>query len=74
MTTADSIREHALSLARSGVESPEAIRELEASSGGSASRSSGPASSFYPHPTSTIDRASARAVELLDELLSRLPV
>lgn len=74
MTTADSIRERALSLARSGVERDEAVRELETSSGGRrvavVRARQQIASSLVEEP----DRPEfASAIELLDDLLGRLP-
>jgi hypothetical protein len=74
MTTADSIREHAISLARSGVEPPEAIRELEASSGGRRVAVVRARQQLLSSPDEPDDQAKARAVALLDELLGRLPV
>lgn len=74
MTTAESIREHALSLARSGVEPAEAIRELEASSGGRRVAVVRARQLLMSSPDEPDDQVNARAVELLDELLGRLPV
>jgi hypothetical protein len=74
MTTADSIREQALSLARSGVERDDAIRELEIASGGrrvAVVRARQQVVSASDEPD---DQAAVRAVELLDELLGRMPV
>jgi hypothetical protein len=77
MTTADSIRERALSLARSGVERDEAIRELETSSGGSRVAVVRARQQLMPPSEEPADEAgdpsAARAVELLDELLGRMP-
>ena len=74
MTTADSIREHAISLARSGVEPHEAIRELEVSSGGRRVAVVRARQQLLASPDEPEDQVNARAVELLDELLGRLPV
>lgn len=73
MTTADSIREQALSLARSGVEKDDAIRELETASGGrrvAVVR----ARQQVLSASDPDDQAAVRAVEFLDELLGRMPV
>lgn len=74
MTTAESIREHALSLARSRVEPAEAIRELEGSSGGRRVAVVRARQQLMSSPDEPDDQVNARAVELLDELLGRLPV
>jgi hypothetical protein len=55
------------------VESPEAIRELEASSGGKRVAVVRARQQLLSSSDEPDDRASARAVELLDELLGRLP-
>jgi hypothetical protein len=73
MTTADSIRERALSLARSGVERDDAIRDLETASGGrrvAVVR----ARQQVMSASEPDDQDAVRAVELLDALLGRMPV
>ena len=72
MTTADSIREHALARARTSVARDEAVRELEALCEGRRvavvrARQQMLSSDGSDEPT------TGRAVELLDELLGRLP-
>ena len=72
MTTADSVRKHALTLARTSVDRDEAVRELEALCEGRRvavvrARQQMLSSADGSEP------ATGRAVELLDELLGRLP-
>jgi hypothetical protein len=72
MTTADAVREHALALARTSVDPDDAIRELEAMSGGrrvAVVR----ARQLLSSPEGSEEPAAGRAAELLDELLGRLP-
>ena len=72
MTTADAVREHALALARTSVDRDEAVRELEALSGGrrvAVVR----ARQLLSSPEGSAEPAAGRAVDLLDELLGRLP-
>ena len=74
MTTADIVRERALSLARTQVESDEAIRELEGCSGGRRVAAVRARQQVLAWLDSEPDQPAAmRAVELLDELLARLP-
>jgi hypothetical protein len=74
MTTADVVREQALTLARSGVDREEAIRELESASGGrrvAAVRARQQiATSLEEEPDQPV---LTLALELLDELLGRMP-
>jgi hypothetical protein len=56
------------------VEPPEAIRELEASSGGRRVAVVRARQQLLSSPDEPDDQAKARAVALLDELLGRLPV
>lgn len=74
MTTADSVRERALFLARSGADPKEAIQELEASCAGRrvavVRARQVLASSLEDEPDQP---ATTRAIELLDDLLARLP-
>jgi hypothetical protein len=74
MTTADTVRDLALALARTEPDRERAVLELETSSGGRrvaavrARQQLG--ASLEDEPT---DEDLARAIELLDELLERLP-
>lgn len=77
MTTADSIREHALALARGEVEREEAIHELETVCGGrrvAVVRARQTMMTPSEGPDEPDETVTGRAVELLDELLGRLPV
>jgi hypothetical protein len=74
MTTADTVRERAMFLALSGTEHDEAVRELEASCAGRRvavvrARQMMEAS-LGDQPG---DPSTQRAMELLDDLLARLP-
>lgn len=75
MTTADSVRERAMFLALSGAEHDEAVRELEASCAGRrvavVRARQMMAASLDDQPA---EPATQRAIELLDDLLARLPV
>lgn len=74
MTSADSVRERALFLAVSGVDREEAVQELEASCAGRrvavVRARQVIASSLEDEPDQP---ATTRAIELLDDLLARLP-
>jgi hypothetical protein len=74
MTTADSVRERALFLAVSGIDREEAVQELEASCAGRrvavVRARQVIASSLEDEPDQP---ATTRAIELLDDLLARLP-
>jgi hypothetical protein len=74
MTTADIVRERALSLARTQVETDEALLELESCSGGRRVAAVRARQQVLEWLDSEPDQpAATRAVELLDELLARLP-
>ena len=75
MTTADSVREHALALARTSVDRDEAVRELEALCEGRrvAVVRARQQMLMLSSPDGSEEPATGRAVELLDELLGRLP-
>jgi hypothetical protein len=74
MTTADSVRERALFLARSGADQREAVQELQASCGGRrvavVRARQLMASSLEDEPDQPV---TTRAIKLLDDLLARLP-
>jgi hypothetical protein len=74
MTTADTVRERAMFLALSGAEHDEAVQELEASCAGRrvavVRARQVMASSLEDEPDQP---ATTRAIELLDDLLARLP-
>jgi hypothetical protein len=74
MTTADSVRERALFLALSGADRKEAVQELETSCAGRrvavVRARQVMASSLEDEPDQP---ATTRAIELLDDLLARLP-
>ena len=73
MTTADSVREHALSLARTSVDRDEAVRELEALCEGRRVAVVRARQQMLSSPDGSEEPATGRAVELFDELLGRLP-
>jgi len=73
MTTADSVREHALALARTSVNRDEAVRELEALCEGRRVAVVRARQQMLSSPDGSEEPATGRAVELLDELLGRLP-
>ena len=73
MTTADAVREHALALARTSVYRDEAVRELEALCGGRRVAVVRARQQVLSSPEGSEEPATGRAVELLDELLGRLP-
>ena len=73
MTTADAVREHALALARTSVDRDEAVRELEALCGGRRVAVVRARQQVLSSPEGSEEPATGRAVELLDELLGRLP-
>jgi hypothetical protein len=74
MTTADSVRERALFLALAGTDRKEAVQELEASCAGRrvavVRARQMMASSLEDEP---VQPTTILAIELLDELLARLP-
>jgi hypothetical protein len=74
MTTADSVRERALFLAVSGADQVEAVQELEATCEGRrvavVRARQMMAKSLQDEPDQP---ATTRAIELLDDLLARLP-
>ncbi len=74
MTTADAVREHALTLAKSQTDHEEAVRDLQEFCGGrrvSAVRARQQMLAWLDSETDQPD--AMRAIELLDELLTRLP-
>jgi hypothetical protein len=74
MTTADVVREQALLLARTVSDEDEAIRELESASGGRRVAAVLARRQVSEGMEDQPDRAdAARAIELLDRLLERLP-
>jgi hypothetical protein len=74
MTTADAVRERAMFLALSGAEHDEAVQELEASCAGRrvavVRARQMMAASLDDQPA---EPATRRAIELLDDLLAKLP-
>ena len=74
MTTAESVRERALFLAVSGADAEKAVQELEATCAGRrvavVRARQMMASSLEDEPDQP---ATTRAIELLDDLLARLP-
>jgi hypothetical protein len=74
MTTADVVRERALSLARSETDVEDAVRELESCSGGRRVAAVRARQRVVAWLDSEPDQPAAmRAVEYLDQLLARLP-
>jgi hypothetical protein len=74
MTTADDVRERALALVRSETGSEDAVRELQESCGGRRVAAVRARQQMAAWLDSQPDRSDAmRAIELLDELLDRLP-
>ena len=74
MTTADAVRERALSLARSGVEREDALRDLQDCCGDRRVSVVRARQQLTTWLDSERDQADAmRAIGLLDELLDRLP-
>jgi hypothetical protein len=74
MTTADAVRDRALSLARSGIEREDALRDLQDCCGDrrvSVVRARQQLATAMDSETEQPDQV--RAIELLDELLGRLP-
>jgi hypothetical protein len=74
MTTADTVRDLALSLARSGLERAEAVRELESASGGrrvAVVRARQMMVSSVEDDSAQPD--TAEAIAMLDDVLVRLP-
>lgn len=74
MTTADAVRERAIELARSRTDREEAVRDLQEFCGGrrvSAVRARQQVESWLDSESDQPD--AMRAIDLLDELLSRLP-
>ena len=74
MTTADAVRERALTLARSHTERDDALRDLQECCGDrrvSAVRARQQLVAWLDSETD--QRDAMRAIELLDELLERLP-
>ena len=74
MTTADAVRERALTLARTTTERDEAIRDLQACCGDRRVSVVRARQQLVTWLDSEPDQADAmRAIELLDELLDHLP-
>ena len=73
MTTADTVRELALALARTSADRDEAVRELEAMCDGRRVAVVRARQQLLSSPEGSEEPATGRAVELLDELLGRLP-
>ena len=74
MTTADAVRERALTLARTTTDRDEAIRNLQESCGDRRVSVVRARQQLVAWLDSETDQADAmRAIELLDELLDRLP-
>lgn len=74
MTIADTVREQALALGRSGLDRDAAVQRLEACSEGRRPAVVRARQQVLAWADSQPDQAAAmRAVELLDELLERLP-
>ena len=74
MTTADAVRERALTLARATTDRDEAIRDLQESCGDRRVSVVRARQQLVTWLDSEPDQADAmRAIELLDELLERLP-
>jgi hypothetical protein len=74
MTTADTVRDLALSLARAGLERAEAVRELESASGGrrvAVVRARQMMVSSVEDDSAQPD--TAEAIAILDDVLDRLP-
>jgi len=74
MTTADTVRDLALSLARAGLERAEAVQQLESASGGrrvAVVRARQMMGSSVEDDSAQPD--TAEAIALLDDLLVRLP-
>ena len=74
MTTADTVRDLALSLARAGLERAEAVRELESASGGrrvAVVRARQMMVSSVENDSAQPD--TAEAIAILDDVLVRLP-
>ena len=74
MTTADTVRDLALSLARAGLERAEAVQELESASGGrrvAVVRARQMMVSSVEDDSAQPD--TAEAIAILDDLLVRLP-
>lgn len=74
MTTADEVRERALALARSKTEQDEALRDLQECCGDRRVSAVRARQQLVARLDSETDQPDAmRAIELLDELLDRLP-
>jgi hypothetical protein len=74
MTTADTVRQRAIELARSGVELEDAVRDLESRCGGRRVAVVRARQQTLAWLDSEPDQRSAmRAIEYLDHLLERLP-
>jgi hypothetical protein len=74
MTTADDVRERAISLARSNADPEDAVRELEACCGGRRVPAVRARQQVAAYLDSEPDqRAAMAAIGFLDELLERLP-
>jgi hypothetical protein len=74
MTTADAVRERALSLARSGIEREDALRDLQDCCGDRRVSVVRARQQLTTWLDSESDQADAmQAIGLLDELLDRLP-
>jgi hypothetical protein len=74
MTTADAVRERALALARSETEQDEALRDLRECCGDRRVSAVRARQQLVSWLDSEPDQSDAmRAIELLDELLDRLP-
>jgi hypothetical protein len=73
MTTADDVRERALSLARSDVDRDEAVRELELACGGRRVAAVRARQQLTASLDGDVDQAVATAIGFLDELLAALP-
>ena len=75
MTTADEVREQAMTLARSNVGVDEAVRELERRTAGRRVAAVRARQQVLAWLDSQPDQPAAmRAVEMLDRLLERMPV
>lgn len=75
MTTADDVRERALALVRSGADRADAVRALQECCGGRRVAAVRARQQMAASLDSETDQPDAmRAIELLDELLGRLPV
>ena len=75
MTTSDTLTEQALSLASAGAVGEDAVRELLTASGESRVAVVRARQSLLARSTEqTEDQTTAQAVELLDAVLTRLPI